>query len=251
MSQELVRVSEDRLARAVGERWSRAELGEALALLTRADGGFAAGVTIVDPELARAVRRERLLAAMTAAGAAIPYRDLSVKDVLARAGVSRPVFYEHFADKEECFLAAFDAAAAELSERVEAAAHGDDWRQRARRGLEALLLYCEEQAEAARLAVVAARGSTPAGVARREELMERFAACLEQTVRAELAEPPSPIAAAGVVGGVEALLYPRLRDGREAELGSLLPSLMYFAALAFLGPEAAELGDEPVGFAAR
>ena len=37
--------------------------------------------------------------------------------VLERAGVSRPTFYEHFENKEACFLAAFDNAARRLRER--------------------------------------------------------------------------------------------------------------------------------------
>ena len=72
------------------------------------------------------------------------YRGLTVQDVLGRAGVSRPTFYEQFEDKEDCFLAAFDAAAARLRERIEAAVAGDrrrSWRERLRRGLEALLRF--------------------------------------------------------------------------------------------------------------
>src|SRR3546814_16007568 len=34
----------------------------------------------------------------------------SVADELKRAGVSRETFYQYFSDKQDCFLAAFDAA---------------------------------------------------------------------------------------------------------------------------------------------
>jgi AcrR family transcriptional regulator len=249
----MVRVSPERLAAAVGRGWSRRELDEAIALLTRRDGSFASGATVVAPELTRAVQRVRLLAAMGAAAAAIPYRELTVEDVLARAGVSRAVFYEHFADKEGCFLAAFDAEAERLYGRIAATADGGgDWRARVRSGLEELLRFAEREPEAVYFVVVAARGSTPAGVKRREQFMERFASCLDEAVRSELERPPAAIAAAGVVGGVESVLYGRLREG-GCELASLLPSLMYFAVLAFAGPEAAEeeLRDDAVGFAAR
>ena len=45
--------------------------------------------------------------------------------------------------------------------------------------------------------------------------------------------------AAGIVGGVEALLYARLNKGELDDLDSLLPSMMYFLVLPFEGHEAA------------
>jgi len=39
-------------------------------------------------------------------------------EVLRRAGVSRETFYEHFANKEECFLASYDAGASVLLEAM-------------------------------------------------------------------------------------------------------------------------------------
>ena len=65
-------------------------------------------------------------------------------------------------------------------------------------------------------------------------------------VRAEAdpANAPSAIAAAGIVGGIEALLYARLNRGEADDVQSLLPSLMYFAVLPYEGHEVAseELG---------
>ena len=45
--------------------------------------------------------------------------------------------------------------------------------------------------------------------------------------------------AAGIVGGIEALLYSRLCKGEFDDLEALLPSLMYFAVLPYEGHEAA------------
>lgn len=237
-------LSHEKLARAVGDRWSESELGEAVALLNRAEGRFPAGVRTLPPDLVRAVQRERLIAAMLRTVTEIGYSALTVQDVLGRAGISRPTFYEQFTDKEDCFLAAFDAAAAELRRRVETAAAeaGPGWRERLRSGIAELLRYIAEEPEAARTVIVEARASSPAGLLRRDRLLDSFAACIDELVREDLAEPPSAIAAAGVVGGIEAVLYARLQKGEPEELDSLLPSLMYFAVLAYAGREAA--GDE-------
>jgi AcrR family transcriptional regulator len=240
-------LSREKLATAVGGRWSEAELSEALDLLGRANGRFPAGVRTLPADLVKAVQRERLLAAMTSAVAGIGYRALTVQDVLSRAGISRPTFYEQFEDKEDCFLAAFDATAARLRQRIEAAAAeaGPGWRERLRGGIAELLRFIAEEPEEARMAIVEGRASSPDGLRRRDKLLDRFAGCIDALVREDLDEPPSAITAAGIVGGIESVLYSRLQKGEVGGLDALLPSLMYFAVLAYAGHEAAgeELDD--------
>lgn len=60
------------------------------------------------------VQRRRITGAMTLAMAEKGYAATSVADVIGRAGVSRETYYQQFRCKLDCFLAAFDAAAAEL-----------------------------------------------------------------------------------------------------------------------------------------
>src|SRR5213082_896317 len=56
-------------------------------------------------------QRERMLRAMAEAVSELGYATTPVAEVLRRAGVSRETFYEHFRNKQECFLAAYDASA--------------------------------------------------------------------------------------------------------------------------------------------
>jgi AcrR family transcriptional regulator len=240
-------LSQEKLADAVGDRWSEAELSEAVALLTRADGRFPAGVRTVPADLVRAIQRQRLLAAMIKTVTEIGYNTLTVQNVLARAGISRPTFYEQFEDKEDCFLAAFDVSATRMQERIEAAV-GDaepSWRERLRSGIAALLRFILEEPEEARMVIVEARASSPSGLRRRDEMLDRYASCIDALIRDDLDDPPSAIAAAGVVGGIESVLYARLQKGETDELDSLLPSLMYFAVLTYAGEKVAgeELDD--------
>jgi len=241
---ERVMLSREKLASAVGDRWSDEELHEAVSLLTRADGRFPAGVRTLPAELVKAVQRERLLAAMTGAATEIGYNTLTVQNVLTRAGISRPTFYEQFEDKEDCFLAAFDASTTRLRKRVEAAveAAATGWRDQLRAGIAELLRFIADEPAEARLVIVEARASSVQGLRRRDELLDRFAACIDALVREDLDETPSAIAAAGIVGGIESVLYARLQKGEIEDLDALLPSLMYFAVLAYAGQEAA--GDE-------
>jgi AcrR family transcriptional regulator len=242
MSEERIVLSQERLASAVGDRWSDEELGAAVDLLTRADGRFPAGVRTLPPDLIRAVQHERLLVAMISVVTEVGYRALTVQNVLARAGVSRPTFYEHFEDKEDCFLAAFDSAAQRLQEcvRKATAESGSDWRERLRAALTGLVRFVDAEPEAARTVIVEARASSAAGLRRRDALLDSFACSIDDLVRPELDEPPSALAAAGVVGGIESVLYARLQKGEAGELEQLVPSLMYFAVLAYAGQEAAD-----------
>jgi AcrR family transcriptional regulator len=247
MPPERIMLSREKLTDAVGDRWSDSELKEAVALLTRADGRFPAGVRTLPADLVRAIQRERLLAAMIKTVTEIGYSSLTVQNVLARAGISRPTFYEQFGDKEDCFLAAFDSCASRMRERVEAAVAeaGPGWRVQLRSGIAELLRFIVEEPEEARTVIVEARASSPVGLRRRDELLDHFAGCIDALVREDLDEAPSAIAAAGVVGGIESVLYARLQKGETADLDALLPSLMYFAVLAYAGRETAgeELDD--------
>src|SRR6059058_6194143 len=65
-----------------------------------------------------ASQRGRMLEAIANAVAEKGYASATVADVVSRAGVSRKTFYEHFRDKEECFLAAFDAGVDTLLEAI-------------------------------------------------------------------------------------------------------------------------------------
>src|SRR3954452_13838898 len=62
----------------------------------------------LERDVVLASQRGRMLAAMADAVARTGYAGTTVADVVAGAGVSRKTFYEHFSDREECFLAAFD-----------------------------------------------------------------------------------------------------------------------------------------------
>ncbi len=251
MAMERVMLSREKLTDAVGDRWSDSELSEAMALLTRADGRFPAGVRTLPADLVKAVQRERLLAAMIGAVTESGYSTLTVQNVLTRAGISRPTFYEQFEDKEDCFLAAFDASAARMRERVGAVAADTEstWRDRLRHGIAELLRFIADEPEEARMVIVEARASSPAGLRRRDELLDHFASCIDAFVREDLDEAPSAIAAAGVVGGIESVLYARLQKGETDDLDALLPSLMYFAVLAYAGREAAGEALDDAAFA--
>src|SRR4029453_3157608 len=64
----------------------------------------------LDPSLVAASQRTRLLEAAGRAGADTGYAATTIEDIVRGAGVSKKTFYEHFSDKLDCFLAAYEAA---------------------------------------------------------------------------------------------------------------------------------------------
>ena len=238
-----IQLSPDTLLAAIGDDWPPEQVEAALELLANSSGKFPSGVRKLPADLIKAVQRERLIVAMLNAAAELGYLETNVQDVIDRAGVSRPTFYEHFSNKEDCFLAAFDTSATRLSKKVEAAVRkgGPVWRDRVRLGLEAVLKFAIREPDTARTMVVEARAASAAAVRRRVELLDEFARCLDEQARELLPEPPpqTPVTASGIVGGVESLLYSRLCKHEYDQLESLLPSLMYFVVLPYEGHEAA------------
>jgi AcrR family transcriptional regulator len=252
MPSNRIQLNQEKLVAAIGDHWPADQVDAVLELLSNSGGKFPSGVRKLPAALVSAVQRERLIAAMLRAVSELGYRCTSVQDVIERAGVSRPTFYEHFDNKEDCFLAAFDTTAERLRVRVSEASSkgGDIWRDRLRFGLETLLHFTATEPDAARTLIVEARAASVEAVMRRDDLLDYFAGCIDAQVQELLPDAPSysPITSAGIVGGIEALLYSRLNKGECDDLDSLLPSLMYFLVLPFEGHEAA---SEELAVAAR
>lgn len=238
-----IQLSQETLLAAIGDDWPPEQVEVALELLANSSGKFPSGVRRLPSDLIRAIQRERLIVAMLNAAAELGYLETNVQDVIDRAGVSRPTFYEHFSNKEDCFLAAFDTSAERLQKKVESAARkgGEVWRDRVRYALEALLRFASREPDTARTMVVEARAASATAVRRRVELMDEFARCLKAQAHELLPDARSHTAltASGIVGGVESLLYSRLCKHEYDQLESLLPSLMYFVVLPYEGHEAA------------
>ena len=125
-------------------------------------------------------QRDRMLVAMADAVAEKGYVHVAVADVIDRAGVSRRTFYEHYANKEECFLAAYDAGVAgmldAIAEAEEAAgAQGGGLLVSARAGTETYLQLLADNPAFARTFLIEVLAAGPAALARRDAVHERFA----------------------------------------------------------------------------
>jgi AcrR family transcriptional regulator len=90
--------------------------------------------------------RRRLLDGLAASIVEDGYRDTTVADIVRRAHTSRRTFYEHFASKEECFIALLAAVNAEMLRRIPAVVDPNSpWQDQVRQAIEAWIAYAESQ----------------------------------------------------------------------------------------------------------
>ncbi len=165
-------------------------------------------------------QRERLVAAMIDATGENGYLGTTVADVTARAGVSRKAFYEHFPNKQECFLSAYDAIAAEGVERVRSAfLAAGDLPDSARAAIGALFEWALENPRFLRLFLLEIRAAGPAGTERRERLIASFELLLRERLGVDPGPGvvPNPVLRA-LIGGLSRVLYMQAQSDRDAQL---------------------------------
>jgi len=182
------------------------------------------------PPADRRTQRERLLHGMAATVARRGYAATPVAEVLRAAGVSRRTFYEQFADKEDCFLAAYDAFVERCGEHMVAAYHGGEaWERSVADAYAALLGTLAAEPAFAHLVVVEVLAAGPRALARREATLRRFARFLDYTrERAEDAATPPPLVGQAIAGGIHELVYSQIVRGETARLPELLDDLLHY-----------------------
>ena len=178
------------------------------------------------PELSRAVAENG-------------YAGTTIAHITRHAAVSRRTFYEHFASKDECFIAAYDLVMTELDRRVgEAFEEEDHWPQAIRAGIAAMLDYLAAEPHLARLSMVEALVAGPVVVKRYDAAIQNLVPYFEAGRKgrsAKVLAGLSPTTEEALVGGMVSLISRRIFADRTAALGSLLPDLVEFALAPYLG----------------
>jgi AcrR family transcriptional regulator len=105
-------------------------------------------------------RREQLLLVGRSLFAEKGFEATSIEEIAARAGVSKPVVYEHFGGKEGLYAVVVDREMADLLERLTQALSSGQPRELVEHAALALLTYIEEETDGFR---ILARDSPMAG----------------------------------------------------------------------------------------
>lgn len=183
-------------------------------------------------------QRARMLNAMVSEVSERGVANVSVAHVVARSGVSRRTFYEIFADREACFLAAFDDALQGASAVVtHAYQQPGSWRVKIRAGLVAFLQSLEGDRARERLLIVESLAAGPLALERRQNVFSQIIPIIDLGRAEGKGADPPPLTAEGILGATLSIVHARLL-AREP-LVELTGALMAMVVLPYLGPAAA------------
>jgi AcrR family transcriptional regulator len=187
-------------------------------------------------------QRERIITAMVDTVAERGYNATTVAHITKAASVSRRTFYEHFADKEACFLAAYDMVADHIRASMRAAAESfGEWPQQVRAALATMLRFLASEPELARLCMVEPVAAGGEIAARHRASMQGFVEILKAGRPQHSGSRPLPEATEEtLVGGIVSLIVREISAGRTADLEKLLPDLVELILAPYLGIEEAE-----------
>jgi len=174
------------------------------------------------------VHRARLIAGMAEAAAEKGYADVTIADVVKRAQVSRRTFYEHFPDKQACFLAAYEASA-DLVIALIAHAVADErlpWQQRIAAGVSVYLQTLASEPGLTRVFLIDILSAGPEALRRRRAVHGRFAELLQTLASRHRDELPpgyaiEPTMAIAIIGAVNELVLLAVEGGRADDLPRL------------------------------
>jgi AcrR family transcriptional regulator len=192
------------------------------------DAARGATVTVVAtesrvPASAPGSHRERLIDAIAKSIEEKGYRETTVADIVRIARTSRRTFYEHFEDREACFLALFDAINDATMDRIATAVLPEQpLEQQVDRALDAYIESVTEYPALYQSFVRELPGLGQAGADRQLAVIERFAELLVGLVESARREQPEVAARAlpldtaiMIVGGLRELAVISMQRGRD------------------------------------
>jgi AcrR family transcriptional regulator len=175
-------------------------------------------------------QRERLRAAMVELIAERGYPAVRILDLTQLAHVSRPTFYNLYADKEELLLGAYQDIAGRTTQKVaEAYSAGGSPEESVHLALLAFAELAAVEPAAMTLALLGTFGAGPRALASRNLTLQ----ALERTIQAgrgrEWSERPVDLTTKFLIGGIREVSAMRLRQGRSEELPELAAELSSWA----------------------
>jgi AcrR family transcriptional regulator len=192
-------------------------------------------------------QRERLIGAVATCMARHGYAELTVAHIVTSAGVSRPVFYEYFANKLEAVLAAHDAVFEPFYATItEVCGLPRAWPAKVTLAIGHALEYASDQPDRAQLLTVEAITQNAALASKVLESSNRLAELLSSGRQLSPAASSLPaLTEKAVVGGISAIVNTHLVSGESERLLELKRELTEITLLPFLGPEqAAQIAKE-------
>jgi AcrR family transcriptional regulator len=197
----------------------------------------------LSPEFVARNQRERLISGLTEALYEVGYHETTVSLIGRRAAVSKSDFYKHFESKDDCFVAAYDAAIERIREQVVTAcegAEGEAWPERVRAVIAALLDLFDEEPAIASIALVEGLRAGRGVYDRYQAALDSFVGVLGRGApRPPVGDEVPEATDEAVIGGIASLLGRRILSGEAERLSELFPEILEFTIASYMGAEEA------------
>lgn len=167
--------------------------------------------------------RERLIEAMAAVAARHGYGGATVARVIEQAGVSRATFYQHFADRADCFRAAVEEAISETDRGFAWLTKSLGREPSAREALRFVLDGVSSHPAPSRLLLIEGLAAPPAAGDLREQWLTDLAGRIERGLDAA---GSLDICSRAVLGGIGGVLAMRVFRGEAGRVPDLLDPLL-------------------------
>jgi AcrR family transcriptional regulator len=194
-------------------------------------GSGSAAATGRPTRLPRSARRKQLLEAAQDVFVAQGYHAAAMDDIAERAGVSKPVLYQHFPGKLELYLALLDTHCDAIVATVRSAMTAtNDNKERVRGAVQAYFDFVDHESEAFRLVFESDLRNEPAVRERVERVESGCIAAITDTIISDtgVSRDRAELLASGLVGAAETAAQFWLAAGRQvpkAEAEALVAAL--------------------------
>ena len=178
----------------------------------------------------RDTQRQRLLDAIVKVSCERGYEGATIAGLIDRAGVSRRTFYEHFPNKQACFLDALQAIERELTARVDERIDLGPAPSAASAALAALASYAAERPLEARFLMNETMAAGPWGQDARDRSVDEIALLVKDAYRCVAGASVVPALPSGILVGASYRLLALSLVGGEHAPGALEGELLAWAS---------------------
>ncbi|NUP06232.1 MAG: TetR/AcrR family transcriptional regulator [Polyangiaceae bacterium] len=168
--------------------------------------------------------RARLVGGLLSAIAETGYAAVTIADVVRHARVSKRTFYEHFKDKDACFVEAYEAVSARTLRGIKSAVDATrPLDEQVSSALGAYAAALEINPRLTRTFMLEIHAAGPLALKARGEVHQRFAQMFCDLVAAGRARQPklkplSKVMATALVGGINEMMLVAIEEDRPAKV---------------------------------
>lgn len=184
-------------------------------------------------------QRERILYATADQAAAKGYNVTTVADITASAKVDRRVFYKHFRDKQQAFLAVHELGVQQLMALSASAFFSQrEWPERIWAAMRAAAQFQATHQIVTHIALVESHAVGPSAIQRIDDSRAAFTIFLHEG-NLQAGQPASPTIMEAIGGSVFEICYRVARRGESARISRLTRNGAFIVLAPFIGPERA------------